>query len=201
MATTTTTPFPTTPTSYGCNSKLNKIFAPTSVTFIGFRSRRPNRAFAGQLEPVKSTERPAEEGDVIRRLQNGPDVRGVALEGEKGRAVDFTPQAVEAIAESFGEWVVEEVSRREGGGVEVRVSVGRDPRVSGPILSTAVFTGLGRAGCEVFDMGLATTPACFMSTVLGPFQYDASIMVWSQTLGVHYGTAHSFSTFKDLFGI
>jgi hypothetical protein len=27
-----------------------------------------------------------EEGDMVRRLKNGPDVRGVALEGEPGRA-------------------------------------------------------------------------------------------------------------------
>lgn len=33
-----------------------------------------------------------EEMDKIRRLQNGSDVRGVALEGEKGRAVDLTPR-------------------------------------------------------------------------------------------------------------
>lgn len=112
-----------------------------------------------------------EEMDKIRRLQNGSDVRGVALEGERGRRVDLTPAAVEAIAESFGEWVTK-------GMVEnVRVSLGRDPRVSGLTLTVAVVAGLARAGCTVFDMGLATTPACFMSTLLPPFVYDASIMV------------------------
>lgn len=110
-----------------------------------------------------------EEMGRIRRLQNGSDVRGVAVEGEKGRAVDLTPAAVEAIAESFGEWVA--------GGTKARVSLGKDPRVSGPTLSAAVFAGLGRAGCEGFEMGLATTPACFMSTLLPPFHFDASIMV------------------------
>lgn len=116
--------------------------------------------------------------DRIQRLQNGTDVRGVALEGEKGRRVDLTPPVAEAIGESFGEWLKERLlreSRPEK--AKVRVSVGRDPRISGPKLSSAVFAGLARAGCVVFDMGLATTPACFMSTVLPPFAYDASIMV------------------------
>ncbi|CAI0421420.1 unnamed protein product [Linum tenue] len=45
-----------------------------------------------------------EEADKIRRLQNGSDVRGVALEGEKGRTVDLTPPAVEAISENFVFW-------------------------------------------------------------------------------------------------
>lgn len=150
-----------------------------TTTRVHFQFQRFFQASAGGLESVTSSGRPTEDGDAIRRLQNGPDVRGVALEGEKGRAVNLTPQVVEAISESFGEWVVEKL-RSEGGSerVEVRVSVGRDPRVSGPSLSAAVFGGLARAGCRVFDMGLATTPACFVSTMLAPFQYDASVMVY-----------------------
>ncbi|KAJ4840592.1 hypothetical protein Tsubulata_021427 [Turnera subulata] len=124
-----------------------------------------------------------EEMDKIRRLQNGSDVRGVALEGEKGRTVDLTPPAVEAIAHSFGEWVINGLEKEQGRPVEnVRVSLGKDPRVSGASLSVAVFAGLARAGCMVFDMGLATTPACFMSTLLPPFAYDASIMMTASHL-------------------
>ncbi|XP_015076378.1 uncharacterized protein LOC107020501 [Solanum pennellii] len=120
-----------------------------------------------------------EEMDKIRRLQNGSDVRGVALQGEKGRSVDLTPPAVEAIAESFGEWVIKGLNNKEK---VVMVSLGKDPRISGNTLSVAVFSGLSRAGCMVFDMGLATTPACFMSTILPPCQYDASIMMTASHL-------------------
>ncbi|KAE8699004.1 Detected protein of confused Function [Hibiscus syriacus] len=124
-----------------------------------------------------------EEMDRIRRLQNGSDVRGVALEGEKGRAVDLTPPAVEAIGQSFGEWVIRALEKERGRPVEdVKVSLGKDPRVSGASLSAAVFAGLARAGCSTFDMGLATTPACFMSTLLPPFAYDASIMMTASHL-------------------
>ncbi|PHT34227.1 hypothetical protein CQW23_26027 [Capsicum baccatum] len=119
-----------------------------------------------------------EEMDKIRRLQNGSDVRGVALQGEKGRSVDLTPPAVEAIAESFGEWVIRGLEKAKG----VNVSLGRDPRISGKTLTVAVFSGLSRAGCLVFDMGLATTPACFMSTILPAFEYDASIMMTASHL-------------------
>lgn len=122
-----------------------------------------------------------EEMDKIRRLQNGSDVRGVALDGEKGRTVDLTPPAVEAIAESFGEWIIKALEKERGCPMEgVTVSLGKDPRISGASLSVAVFAGLARAGCLTFDMGLATTPACFMSTLLPSFAYDASIMVESK---------------------
>ncbi|GLT99804.1 hypothetical protein SLE2022_172190 [Rubroshorea leprosula] len=124
-----------------------------------------------------------EEMERIRRLQNGPDVRGVALDGEKGRTVELTPPAVEAIAESFGEWLISVLEKERGNPVEVvRVSLGKDPRISGATLSLAVFSGLARAGCLTFDMGLATTPACFMSTLLPPFSYDASIMMTASHL-------------------
>ncbi|KAK5842480.1 uncharacterized protein LOC108466801 [Gossypium arboreum] len=124
-----------------------------------------------------------EEMDKIRRLQNGSDVRGVALEGEKGRTVDLTPPAVEAIAESFGEWIIKALEKERGRPVEdVTVSLGKDPRISGASLSVAVFAGLARAGCLTFEMGLATTPACFMSTLLPPFAYDASIMMTASHL-------------------
>ncbi|KAH1122343.1 hypothetical protein J1N35_005503 [Gossypium stocksii] len=124
-----------------------------------------------------------EEMDKIRRLQNGSDVRGVALECEKGRTVDLTPPAVEAIAESFGEWTIKALEKERGRPAEdVTVSLGKDPRISGASLSVAVFAGLARAGCLTFDMGLATTPACFMSTLLPPFAYDASIMMTASHL-------------------
>ncbi|XP_021727288.1 uncharacterized protein LOC110694424 [Chenopodium quinoa] len=122
----------------------------------------------------------------IKRLQNGSDIRGVALEGEKGRTVDLTPPAVEAIAESFGEWLISKLLRdgeEEKEVVDVvKVSLGRDPRVTGKVLSVAVFAGLARAGCLSFDMGLATTPACFMSTVLPDFSYHGSIMMTASHL-------------------
>ncbi|RCV21637.1 hypothetical protein SETIT_4G153900v2 [Setaria italica] len=144
-------------------------------------SRGQPSVTGGRVEvPVGVAAEAGEEGDSIRRLQNGPDVRGVALEGENGRPVDLTPLAVEVIAESFGEWLHEELQRPEG--EELRVSVGRDPRLSGARLSAALFAGLARAGCSVFDVGLATTPACFMSTVLPRFNYDASVMMTASHL-------------------
>ncbi|KAL2233307.1 uncharacterized protein LOC105156326 [Sesamum indicum] len=180
---------------------------PTKTNFPSFQKTRPFRSnnnlitfpsfSTAKLHPVRvasynSTSTTAgyndqvvvdEEMDRIRRLQNGSDVRGVALKGEKGRSVDLTPPAVEAIAESFGEWVVSGLEiERGGGGAPARVSLGRDPRISGGVLSVAVFAGLARAGCVVFDMGLATTPACFMSTLLPPFTYDASIMMTASHL-------------------
>lgn len=159
------------------SSTTGRIPFQTSVKFPFILS--PSKKLCVKSSTVtKYNEVVDEEMDRIRRLQNGSDVRGVALEGEKGRMVDLTPPAVEAIAESFGGWVKSKLEKEQGGPVEeVKVSLGKDPRISCASLTVAVFAGLSRAGCLVFDMGLATTPACFMSTLLPPFAYDASIMV------------------------
>lgn len=118
----------------------------------------------------------------IRRLQNGPDVRGVALEGEQGREINLTPAAVYCIAEAFGEWVGSRLGKKAKEGSKVRISLGRDPRITGPTLAAAAAAGLMNAECCVYDMGLATTPACFMSTILPGFAYDASIMLTASHL-------------------
>ncbi|XP_076904336.1 uncharacterized protein LOC143559740 [Bidens hawaiensis] len=154
---------------------LNSPFSiPSKLTFISPKSSITTNYNELGLD---------EEMGQIKRLQNGSDVRGVAVEGEPGRKVNLTPPASEAIAESFGEWVINGLVKEKGKQVEdVRVSLGRDPRISGASLSVAIFSGLGRAGCVTYDMGLATTPACFMSTVLPPFSYDASIMMTASHL-------------------
>jgi len=163
------TRFPSSTTSKLLHSNLKFPLLMPATKATGIKSSSATRYNEAVID---------EEMDKIRRLQNGSDVRGVALQGEKGRTVDLSPPAVEAIAESFGEWVINGLEKEKGRVVEnVRVSLGRDPRLSGASLSVAVFSGLVRAGCLAFDMGLATTPACFMSTLLTPFAYDASIMV------------------------
>ncbi|OMO99737.1 Alpha-D-phosphohexomutase superfamily [Corchorus olitorius] len=189
MASTSTTPIPLR------GNGRNPSFSPSSPAKIAFQkpyrfsfSSRSSKLITCVKSPssnsVKYNEVVVdEEIDKIKRLQNGSDVRGIALEGEKGRTVDLTPPAVEAIAESFGEWVTNALEKERGRPVEdVKVSLGKDPRISGASLSVAVFAGLARAGCLVFDMGLATTPACFMSTLLPPFSYDASIMMTASHL-------------------
>lgn len=161
------------------SSKARKTLQSSLIKFSSFSSPLTKTIIVKSSSTARNNEVVVdEEMDRIRRLQNGSDVRGVALEGEKGRTVDLTPPAVDAITESFGEWVIHGLEKEKGQPVEnARVSLGRDPRISGASLSVAVFAGLGRAGCLAFDMGLATTPACFMSTILPPFAYDASIMV------------------------
>ena len=112
-----------------------------------------------------------------RKLQNGSDVRGVALEGVPGEAVNLTEEASRAIGFAFGGWLASR-SKQQG----LRVAVGHDSRLSADAIKTAVFQGLEQADCAVFDAALASTPAMFMSTIFEQHGYDGAIMLTASHL-------------------
>jgi phosphomannomutase len=65
----------------------------------------------------------------------------------------------EAVAEALGR-AFGTVARQEG---ERTVAVGRDGRLSGPVLSAALMRGLVAAGVEVIDVGMVTTPMLYFA--------------------------------------
>ena len=145
------------------------------------RPRVPATAMAS------STTTPA----ILRKLQNGSDVRGVALEGVEGEPVTLTEQAAYLIGASFIDWLVTKTGKPAA---DLTVAVGRDPRLSGPALANAMFAGFASKGCGgIVDMGLATTPACFMSTVTPTTDYDAGIMLTASHLPFNRNGAKFFT--------
>ena len=113
----------------------------------------------------------------LLKLQNGSDIRGVALPGVPGEEVNLTGEAVRRITRSFVQWLVAKTGRAAKA---LKVSVGRDPRLSGPTLASAALDALQTAGCEAWDYGLASTPAMFMSTILE--KMDGAIMITASHL-------------------
>ncbi|KAG2454732.1 hypothetical protein HYH02_000569 [Chlamydomonas schloesseri] len=103
-------------------------------------------------------------GELVRkfkRLQNGSDIRGIALEGVPNEPVTLSAGAVFFIGVAFARWL------RSKGHAAPKVSVGRDPRLSGPLLESAFAAGLIHGGAAAVHLfGLATTPAMFYSIVL-----------------------------------
>ena len=115
--------------------------------------------------------------DTYFKLQNGSDVRGVALEGVEGEIVNLTEPIARTIGYAFFQWLEKKVGKSD-----LKVAVGHDSRLSADAIKTAVFQGLERGGCAVFDSGLSSTPAMFMSTVFENHLYDGSIMLTASHL-------------------
>ncbi|MGB3311638.1 MAG: phosphomannomutase/phosphoglucomutase [Nodosilinea sp.] len=112
-------------------------------------------------------------------LQNGSDIRGVALEGIPDQAVNLTPAVVNTLGKAFATWLAAELSIPTA---RLTIAVGRDSRLSGPELMQAAIEGIASLGCRVIDVGMASTPAMFMSTVLPEFSCHGAIMMTASHL-------------------
>lgn len=113
------------------------------------------------------------------KLQNGSDIRGVALEGIPGESVNLTTEIAETLGKAFVEWLATKLSQAP---TSLIISLGRDSRLSGEALSKAVAEGIASSGCRVYDFGLASTPAMFMSTITEGFNCDGAIMLTASHL-------------------
>lgn len=112
-----------------------------------------------------------------KKLQNGSDIRGVALEGIEGEHVNLTPEVIETIAKSFVRWI-----RNTIGCQTPKIAIGTDSRLSGTAIKNAFIKGAVEAGADIIDCSLASTPAMFMTTVNDDVQATASVMVTASHL-------------------
>ena len=77
----------------------------------------------------------------------------VSISGIRGIVGDgLSPQVIVNFAQAFGTYL--------GNG---KVVVGRDSRVTGPMVKHAVYSGLLAAGCDVIDIGMCSTPTVQMA--------------------------------------
>ncbi|MBW2526247.1 MAG: phosphomannomutase/phosphoglucomutase [Deltaproteobacteria bacterium] len=111
-----------------------------------------------------------------KRLQNGSDIRGVAMEGVAGEPVTLTPAAVATLGRAFAQWLT------NARGEAHSVALGTDPRLSGPSLKQALLEGLSESGFDVVDCGLASTPAMFMATIHPELAVDGAVMLTASHL-------------------
>lgn len=116
----------------------------------------------------------------LYQLQNGSDIRGVAMEGVEGEPVTLTKEIVAKFAAGFAYYVKEKTKKQQ-----VVISVGHDSRLSAPMLKEAIISALCEQGCIVYDCGLASTPSMFMSTIFQDFLCDGAIMITASHLPFH----------------
>ena len=97
-----------------------------------------------------------------KALKSGTDIRGVASEGVAGQEINLTNDVVASISNGFLLWLSDKVNKNVA---DLKVSVGRDSRISGPRIAQVVTTEFEKAGVKVMDCSLASTPSMFMTTV------------------------------------
>ena len=115
----------------------------------------------------------------IRKLQNGSDIRGIAVEGVPGEEVNLTKNNAGAIATAYMVWLARKLDKPI---FTMKICVGRDPRVSGEELKEGIMTGIQMTGSKSYDAGIASTPAMFMSQVLPFYEFDGAVMITASHL-------------------
>lgn len=127
----------------------------------------------------------------LKKLQNGSDIRGVALAGVAGEEPNLTAAEARVLTFGFLLWLQKKTGKKAE---DLTVSIGHDPRLSGDELAAAAAGALCERGVRVLDCGLASTPAMFMSTVFEADTSDGAIMITASHLpwnrnGFKYFTA------------
>ena len=114
-----------------------------------------------------------------QQLQNGSDIRGVALEGVPEEKVNLTPEIIAIIGKSFVSWLRDKLTKETS---DLVISVGRDSRLSGLDLANSLMSVIASCGCQVYNFAIASTPAMFMSTIHPDFNCDGAIMLTASHL-------------------
>lgn len=127
--------------------------------------------------------------DTLLHLQNGSDIRGFALDTDLHKK-NLTEQSIQSIAVGLLQWWM---SHNNNELKELTITIGHDSRITGPDIKkwlSNVFVGLG---VRVIDVGLATTPALFMSTQYADFSADIGIMITASHLPMEYNGLKFFT--------
>ncbi len=129
----------------------------------------------------------------IKHLQNGSDIRGIAITTTNEKA-NLTPVEAKKISVGLVNWLIEmkqlKAKRDQG---DLKIAIGKDSRLSGDELKGSLAKELLAQGVNVIDMGLATTPAMFMATQFSDFACDAGIMITASHLPYQYNGIKIFT--------
>ena len=87
-------------------------------------------------------------GADFKKLQNGSDIRGVALEGVAGEPVNLGKDEAAALTHGFVKWLCEKTGKAAEA---LTVSVGTDSRISRDMLREAVTEAFLADGLKVYD--------------------------------------------------
>ncbi|MCR4842754.1 MAG: phosphomannomutase/phosphoglucomutase [Eubacterium sp.] len=123
------------------------------------------------------------------KLQNGSDIRGVAVDTPDGAPVNLDGVRIYFIARAFAKSVSQKTGRDVS---ELRISVGHDSRITADPLSDAVVKGIEDAGAKPIYTSLSSTPAMFMSTVLDEIRCDGAVMLTASHLPFNRNGAKFF---------
>ncbi|GCF93228.1 phosphomannomutase [Enterococcus florum] len=123
----------------------------------------------------------------LTTLQNGSDIRGIAITAE-GKTKNLGVEEAALIANGIMNWLEKNETAKP-----FKIGIGYDSRLTGPELKQAMIEVFQAAGVSVLDFEIATTPALFMATQFEEFNCDAGIMLTASHLPYYFNGIKIFS--------
>ncbi len=111
--------------------------------------------------------------DSYLKLQNGSDIRGIAITSENGPA-NLHKEEARTIAAAFVGFLAKKTGKKPE---DLRIGIGHDSRLSADEIVSGAAQGFTLGGAQCFDCGLVSTPSMFLSTVLEDSDFDGSVMI------------------------
>lgn len=115
----------------------------------------------------------------LSALQNGSDIRGVAMAVPNGLPVNLTGEITNRIAIAFVHYLAKRSSKPCD---KLKIGVGHDSRVTAVKLKEEILSGILASGSQAFDCSMASTPAMFCATIYPETDFDGSIMITASHL-------------------
>lgn len=113
----------------------------------------------------------------FKLLQNGSDIRGIAIEGVPDEEVNLDAKAMHRLTVGFFLWL-----KNKTGKENLTIAVGHDSRISAEFILGIILQCGRECGITMLNASLASTPAMFMSTVFPEYNCDGAIMITASHL-------------------
>lgn len=122
----------------------------------------------------------------LKGLQSGTDVRGIVIKNEEMNS-NFTDKEARELIKGFLLWLKE---KNDG---DISIAIGCDSRLSGEGLKNSCIKELSKYGITIYDCGLATTPAMFMTTIMKKYACTGAVMITASHLPFYYNGMKFFT--------
>lgn len=126
---------------------------------------------------------------MLSALQNGSDIRGIAITHEEFTA-NLTEKEVREIGVGILAWLkeVKKINHKP-----IKIAIGHDSRLSAGVIKQALIDAFLQEDVLIYDTGLSTTPAMFMATQFEEFDADCGIMITASHLPYYYNGIKLFT--------
>lgn len=125
----------------------------------------------------------------LKRLQNGSDIRGIAITAE-GFEANLEQEQAQRIAKGLIKWLKDTKHVTHS---PIKVAIGQDSRLSGDSIKEGLIQSLLTEDVHVIYTGLSTTPAMFMATQFSEFDADVGVMITASHLPYYYNGIKVFT--------